>query len=433
MRTDILIFCDSGLGNRINALASGLAVARYFGLTYRIHWPINNWCAAPFEKIFANKLNVSTESISQLRGKLDDAIFLLHDEIAASTLNVKFDSAYRFKDLSDFAALPDFKNKTLFYFPALIPNWMPMELVHNELRFLKFNTFIVKEVKDFISKNIPGPFYGLHLRRTDLNVGLSDLEVFNLAKAHSEAAFFVCSDDPQAEMLAASHPNIFRRDKKFRIEKKTGDGDWLSQTHDDDGRLYYGNILRSEYAVIEGAIDMLILGHSKIVGYSGSTFQRMAQLFGFCNMWDKSWQLKEIKILPKADIKKSITKKLISQNRIIEICNQLTIDNDLDNAIDLFEFYIDNNFQSIEPETLFNLAILNIKKGKFYTAILILNSIIKNYDNSNLIFLNLALAYYFLKSNELSFLYFSKISDINSLSNSSQEIYEFLKLKTREN
>ena len=82
MRADILIFCDGGLGNRINALASGLAIARYFGLTYCVHWPINNWCAAPFQKIFANRLNVSTESISQLKGRLDDAVMLLHDEIA---------------------------------------------------------------------------------------------------------------------------------------------------------------------------------------------------------------------------------------------------------------------------------------------------------------------------------------------------------------
>ena len=280
MRPDILIFCDGGLGNRINALASGLAVARYFGLTYCVHWPINNWCAAPFEKIFANRLNVSTESISQLRGKLDDAVMLLHDEIASSTLNVQFESAYRFKDLKDFGELPNLKSKSVFYYPAVIPNWVPEELVHNELRFLKFNYSIVKEVKEFISNTMPGPFYGLHLRRTDLNVGLSDLEVFNLAKAHPDAAFFVCSDDPESERLAAGHPNVFRREKKFMVEKKSSEGDWLAQTRDDDGRLYFGNIQRNDDAVIEGAIDMLILAHSQIVGFSGSTFQNLAKKIG---------------------------------------------------------------------------------------------------------------------------------------------------------
>ena len=302
MRPDILIFCDGGLGNRINALASGLAVARYFGLTYCVHWPINNWCAAPFEKIFANRLNVSTESISQLRGKLDDAVMLLHDEVASNTLNVKFESAYRFNDLNHFGDSPYLKRKSFFYFPALIPNWVPEELIYNELRFLKFDHKIVKEVKEFITNTMPGPFYGLHLRRTDLNVGLSDLEVFNLAKAHPDSIFFVCSDDPQAERLAAGHLNVFQREKKFHIEKKTDADHWLSQTPDDDGRLYFGNIQRSEYAVLEGAIDMLILGHSKIVGYSGSTFQRTAQLFGICNKWDDSWSLKEIKIKPNMDI-----------------------------------------------------------------------------------------------------------------------------------
>jgi hypothetical protein len=280
MRPDILIFCDGGLGNRINALASGLAVARYFGLTYCVHWPINNWCAAPFERIFANRLNISTESISQLRGKLDDAVMLLHDEIASSTLNVQFESAYRFKDLKDFGELPNLKSKSVFYYPAVIPNWVPAELVHKELRFLKFDYSIVKEVKEFISNTMPGPFYGLHLRRTDLNVGLTDLEVFNLAKAHPDAAFFVCSDDSQAESLAAAHPNVFRRKKKFQIEKKMGNGDWLAQIQDDDGRLYYGNIQRNAEAVVEGAIDMLILAHSQIIGLSGSTFQIISKTLG---------------------------------------------------------------------------------------------------------------------------------------------------------
>ena len=277
MRPDILIFCDGGLGNRINALASGLAVVRYFGLTYCVHWPINNWCAAPFEKIFANRLNVSTESISKLRGKLDDAVMLLHDEIASSTLNVQFESAYRFKDLKDFGELPNLKSKSVFYYPAVIPNWVPEELVHNELRFLKFNYSIVKEVKEFICNTMRVPFYGLHLRRTDLNVGLSDLEVFNLVKAHPNEVFFVCSDDPQAERLAIGHANVFRREKKFQIEKKSGSGEWIDQTQDDDGRTYFGNIRRIEEAVIEGAIDLLVLAHSQIIGFSGSTFQTMAR------------------------------------------------------------------------------------------------------------------------------------------------------------
>jgi len=43
---DLLIYCDGGLGNRLNALLSGLALARHFGLEHTVHWPVNANCGA---------------------------------------------------------------------------------------------------------------------------------------------------------------------------------------------------------------------------------------------------------------------------------------------------------------------------------------------------------------------------------------------------
>jgi len=399
MRPDILIFCDGGLGNRINSLASGLAVARYFGLTYCVHWPINNWCAAPFEKIFANRLNVSTESISQLRGKLDDAVMLLHDEIASSTLKVKFESAYRFKDLKDFGELSDLKKKSLFYYPALIPNWVPEELVHKELGFLKFKHSIVKEVKEFISNTMPGPFYGLHLRRTDLNVGLSDLEVFNLAKAHPDAVFFVCSDDSQAESLAAAHPNVFRREKKFQIEKKTGDSDWLAQTQDDDGRFYHGNIQRNEEAVVEGAIDMLILAHSQIVGFSGSTFQRMSKTLGETCPIILIKKPNPINYIGIKEIKRQLMLKTISPIEILNYTKLLESSGNLNQAIRVLELAL-NFFDGIEAEDiLYRFSEKLVKKNKFLHSIIYIKQIIIN--NPNNISAWIFLSYIYFKLNDV--------------------------------
>lgn len=396
MRANILIFCDGGLGNRINALASGLALARRLGLSYAVHWPINNWCAAPFEKIFANKLNISTESISQLRGQLDDAIMLLHDEIASSTLNVKFDSAYRFKDIYEFNSLPELRSKTVFYYPALIPNWIPEELVNNELRFLNFAPYIVKEVKNFITNTMPGPYHGLHLRRTDLNVGLSDLEVFNLAKAHPDEFFFVCSDDQQAECLAAGHPNVFRRDKKFYVEKKSAGGDWLAQTHDDDGRLYCGNIQRDENAVVEGAVDMLILAHSDIVGFSGSTFQKIAQRIGQNAKIVQITQPQEVAYVSPTELEKNLKRGLLDipmaldlvrkvknkelELNLLSICLRFCNVNQRDfilysiglnyiksNRIEMAEIYMRELLNSNTKSTieLFNLPFAQIMQKKF--------------------------------------------------------------------
>jgi hypothetical protein len=426
MRPDILIFCDGGLGNRINALASGLAVARYFGLTYCVHWPINNWCAAPFKKIFANRLNVSTESISQLRGKLDDAVMLLHDEIASSTLKVNFESAYRFKDLKDFATLPELKFKTIFYYPAVIPSWVPMELVHNELKFLKFDPYIINEAKEFINNSMPGSFYGLHLRRTDLNVGMNDQEVFNLAKAHPEVTFFVCSDDPQAERLAAGHPNVLRREKKFQVEKKTIDSEWLEKTHDDDGRPYFSNIQRNEKAVIEGAIDLLILGHSQIVGYSGSTFQSVAKLIGE-NIRIKNIKFEKIiNYYSITTIIKGIQNKNLNAEEIIKISENQAISQGVSSGIDIIEASI----EYFENEELCNLllylSILYINQNKINMAIIILGKLNEvNYRNQSI---NIKLAYaHFLKKNiKKTKEFYEKIEIPHNFDNNDNLIYQYL-------
>ncbi len=399
MMADILIFCDGGLGNRINALASGLAIARHFGLSYCVHWPINNWCAAPFHKIFANRLNISAESISQLKGKLDDAVMLLHDEIASNSLGVKFDSAYRFKNLQEFDDLAIYKDKSIFYYPAVIPNWVPEELVHQELKFLKFDSFIVREVKEFISKTMPGPFYGLHLRRTDLNVGLDDLEVFNLAKSHPEDTFFVCSDDPLAERLAAGHPNVFRREKKFQIEKSTLSGDWLAQTHDDDGRLYYGNIRRKEEAVVEGAIDMLILAHSQIVGFSGSTFQKIARTLGMICPVMVIERPVEFSFFSEKDVKDLSNTKLQTIEDFIKISDQLIKEKNVNLAIKILENAIEKFNEEDYSLMCFKIGLIALNNGIYKKSMIYLESAVKIKPYFGPALLYLTLCYY--KNNKL--------------------------------
>ena len=425
---NILIFCDGGLGNRINALASGLALARYFGLSYCVHWPINNWCEAPFHKIFANRLNVSLKSISQLKGKLDGSVMLLHDEIASNALGVKFDSAYRYKNLQDFGELALQEDKTIFYYPAVIPNWVPEDLVHQEMRFLRFDSYIVREVKQFISKKLPSPFYGLHLRRTDLNVGLDDLEVFNLAKSNPEATFFVCSDDPRAERLAAGHFNVFNREKNFQIEKKTERADWLAQTHDDDGRLYYGNIQRNEDAVIEGAIDMLILAHSRIVGFSGSTFQKIARTLGSVAPLMNVERPIEIPVFFARDLEKLTNGQLVKLEYILEISKKLKEVNQPVAASKVLEKSLEN-FQDHEfSKICYQIGINELSNGLFKKSIIYLESAVKVNPQFQLAWLHLAFCYCKLSNFKLAkkSLNMYKLLNANSPSADENYLYNFL-------
>jgi hypothetical protein len=278
--TTLEVFCDGGFGNRYNALISGFALARYFGLKFVVYWPRNNWCQAGFESIFSTPVRVSEKTLTELSGTLDDAACLLHDSLGADTLRVRFQSAYAFNSMDAFGQTVIGGTQRIFFYPALIPNWIPPDLIKASIVGLEFNSALVHAARTFIEQNIAHPYYGIHLRRTDLNVGLDDCEVQLLAKSYPNAHFFVCSDDPVAEALAAVHPNVHRRDKANNIEKKNLTDGWTAPTLDDDGRKYFSNIQRGAEAVLEGVIDILILGQSQIVGFSGSTFQNVARLLG---------------------------------------------------------------------------------------------------------------------------------------------------------
>ncbi len=276
----IEVFCDGGFGNRYNALVSGFAVAKHFGMNLTVHWPRNNWCQAGFSSIFTNAVTVSERTLTELSGTLNDATCLLHDSMGADTLRVGFHSAYAFASLEEFAQSVVAGGKRIFFYPALIPNWIPHELIQDAIVDLQFSRALIDTAQAFIEKEISHPYYGIHLRRTDLNVGLADNEVQMLAKRYPEAHFFVCSDDPFAEALAAVNRNVHRREKTNNIEKKNATGNWTALTPDDDGRQYFSNIQRGADAVLEGIVDLLILGQSQIVGFSGSTFQNVARLRG---------------------------------------------------------------------------------------------------------------------------------------------------------
>ena len=97
----IIIYCDGGLGNRLNALLSGMAIVHYFGIDYVIHWPANQWCAAAYSDILGQDSHVSTASLISLNGTLGDHAMLLHDSIAADALGVPFASAYDYTSLDD--------------------------------------------------------------------------------------------------------------------------------------------------------------------------------------------------------------------------------------------------------------------------------------------------------------------------------------------
>jgi hypothetical protein len=282
VRPPLLIYCDGGFGNRLNALFSGLALARALEMPATVFWPRNNWCQAGFADIFSPGPAVDERSLRTLADTLGNCLGLFHDALGADTVGLPFVSAYGYASIDDFSARALQKGRSVFFYPALMPTWIPIELVVVELQRCVYQPAIRDAVVDFVTNSLGRPYSGLHLRRTDLGVGYSDSEVQDLVSKYPGELFFVCSDDPKAEAIAAAQPNVKVRNKYAYVGKRNAAEGWLALTADDDGRLYHGNIERNTESVVEAVVDMLILAHASIVGYSGSTFQNMARLIGEC-------------------------------------------------------------------------------------------------------------------------------------------------------
>lgn len=317
-----------------------------------IYWPCNNWCQAEFKSIFSNDYTIFIDSLASLKGKVKDNTVLLHDESASSILDVQFNSAYQYSSIEDLSQRYSEETDGIFYYPALIPHWIPADHIKLACLELKFNDYLVDIAIDFIHQNFGRPFYGIHLRRTDLEIGLSDAEVNLVAKSNSDQLFYVCSDDPMSERVAALNENVRIRKKSSYVSKKNDSGTWNSLTLDDDNRPYYSNIERSADSVIDAVVDILILAHSTLVGYSGSTFQSVARLIGSARPILELERPPEINVISTVDCKRKLKQGLFKVIDVINLSQKLIDLGRMNDGIDLIQYSL-NFFSDEESFPLF--------------------------------------------------------------------------------
>ena len=345
-------------------MVSGIAIAESFQLSLTVYWPVNSWCGAAFTDFFDNAFDVRTDALDTLAGKFTDLKMMLHDAMGAHFLQVPFESAYDYQSMQDFAqrGLPE--NKDIFLYPAIIAPWIPEPMVNAALRELRFTKEIQSAVQSFISTTLVRPFQGLHLRRTDLHVGLSDAEVMTLVQRYPSEVFFVCSDDPQAEALACAHPHVHARGKAHHVAKKEGNADWISLSKDQEGRVSYGNIERGRDAMIEGTIDLLILAHSQIVGFSGSTFQRMARLLGDAAPLVPIARPAPLPYFSFTEMTQQIERQLIEPGVLLQVCQTMIQNGEAGQALDLMRMGFERMTAAQRPDIAHSLGVMLLNQNQ---------------------------------------------------------------------
>jgi len=275
--SDIIILCDGGLGNRLGSLVGGLVIASKLNLNPVICWPCNSWCNCNYEDLFNIKYNVITDNINDLFLKNKDNIFLIHEN--QTNLDLKM-----IPIIEENIIMLKNTQTNIIYYNNSIPKFIPIYESIKVLDSIKINNYILNEVKNFcLYNNINSDTIGIHIRRTDANVGIPNNQLSNFIS--SDKRYFVCSDDKETEDYFNKMNNVYVYSKTSYVQKAI-DGSWNSMYTDNEGRCMPFNVFRSKQSIIEGFIDMLILSRSTPLITSNSSFLHFSLIYRNIDIYD---------------------------------------------------------------------------------------------------------------------------------------------------
>lgn len=275
-------YCDGGFGNRLNALLTGMVLAKLTNLELKVIWPINNWCGARYSEIFATPLPVVERELIEYVAERGQYQYLMTEDHLKQ--QVDYRSPLGFEHLTDLLDHLQASSLPVFLYTPLLPTCLPHEQVLDCLRQLAFMPDLQEATETFLQQNELGEFFGIQIRKTDFGKNAADDgHLFELIRNATAHRFFVCSDDADVEARFQTLPNVVTYPKLAYVEKRQA-GDWMDLTMDHSGRVYAGNINRNAQSVRDAVVDLMILSHSKIVKTSNSTFLAAAQLLQTANL-----------------------------------------------------------------------------------------------------------------------------------------------------
>tara|TARA_R110000851_G_scaffold318615_1_gene482588 strand:+ start:2348 stop:3208 length:861 start_codon:yes stop_codon:yes gene_type:complete len=274
MKNQITIFCDGGLGNRLNSLIGGICTAKKLGRTYIIDWPSNNWCGCFFHDLFDTTIPVVTYGINELFKNNIENIFMIHK----NQTEFKLDRCY----IPNERSLKEISNKEdhIIYYHDQIPPFVTKDDIINILSEIKIQNSVRDEIIKFcIDNKIDSTTCGMHLRLTDRNMEININGLYHHIISNPGMKFFVCSDDKETESKFNLLNNVCTY-KKTEYVQNLVDGTWNTVITDDSGRSFPYNVNRPKDSVVQAFVDMLILSRTSMMDTNKySSFLKMARLY----------------------------------------------------------------------------------------------------------------------------------------------------------
>lgn len=248
----IFSICGAGLSNRIINLINTMYWAERLDMPFLTYWSQDAACQCSIADIFDSNRCSNVAFINKLQ------------ECITQDCNVS-----HICDVKDVQTKQEYYSKygSLFFHTWVIPNYIDHARVLNFLKSISIAREIKQSAKEFInSKNINKNTQGILLRGTDgkrYNIKTDDKYYFNYILRNPNTTFFVTSDEQKLWEKFSQLSNVVLYPTRSFVE------------YDSSAETVY----RNKASVIDGFINMLILSKTNIINATGSSFQRVAQLY----------------------------------------------------------------------------------------------------------------------------------------------------------
>lgn len=283
MQKELIVYCDGGLGNRLNGLIGGLHLARILGMEPIVSWPINRWCAAAFDELFEAPYAVDRRAIPEINADQARHLLVAHDRqsfamVPASDPN----RALRADDLlarirPALAGAPG-----LIYYNSLVPAYVGRGAAAAIAGTIRVKRQYRELADAWLARAglLHKPYWGLHLRGTDAGFSPRYYAFWHGVARLLPGTIVLCTDDQALEERFLRIPSVVRRTATALPRKVSADKGWNEASVDEYGREFTFNIYRDADAIRESMIDFEILGRSRAIPTSRSTFLENAIRFG---------------------------------------------------------------------------------------------------------------------------------------------------------
>jgi hypothetical protein len=271
----IIIYCDGGLGNRLNGLYGGLALAEVLKITPEIYWPRNRMCMASLEDIFDTIISCKNFGLDQIKVNFPDSELTLVSHDSRKFKFKKFIDINNFLSINELIKCIDKSNGIVFvYSNSQIPPFMFWAAVTAGRNFIKFKQETIRDADDILKKlTLHGRKYiALHLRGTDYGFPKCYFFFWKFLAKITPFNILLCSDDDEVRMLFSDLKNVKIPFARVLPEKLKTVESWNYPTIDEYGRNFEYNIIRNEESILHAVTEMYLLVLGIKIYTSRSTF-----------------------------------------------------------------------------------------------------------------------------------------------------------------